>query len=102
MIDRAITFTQFLRPNGRQRSIEFIRPARIADAADYIIAASGRLEIEELMTGMVSMTVERDGEEEGAIAHEICANGPPVLEHIDKLLLEGAKRVTRQRKERSK
>lgn len=39
------------------------------------------------MTGQVSMTVERDKDGEvDVLAHEICANGPPVTDHVDKLI----------------
>lgn len=84
-MNTAIPFTQFLRPDGRQREVSIQRPADVADKAYKLISAGCRFEIEELTTGQVSMTVERDdpdGEAE-VLAMEIVPNGPRVPGAVD-------------------
>lgn len=81
----SIPFTQFLRPHGEQRAIEIERPKPIEDAAKMLLASGCHFDIEELTTGQISMTCEHDTQE-GALAHEICANGPPVLDAVDRLV----------------
>lgn len=81
-----IPFTQYLRPDGRQRPMTIVRPGPITEKAEAIIAAGYRFEIEELMHGKISMTI-FDPVDEEDVAIEVCANGPPVLEHVDKMIL---------------
>lgn len=81
----SIAFTQFLRPYGERRPMEIDRPKPIEDAAKMLVASGCRFDIEELTTGQISMTCEHDSME-GALAHEICNNGPPVLDAIDRLV----------------
>ena len=82
-----IPFTQFLMPNGTKRKVIITRPNDIAVKAQRLLDAGCRLEIEMLQTGEISMTVERDGEEQ-VLAHEICNNGPEVPIAVDKLISE--------------
>lgn len=85
-----IPFTQYLRPNGRTRPMTIDRPAAIEEKAHALIDLGARFEIEELMTGQVSMTCELDDEtdpeELHVLGHEICANGPSVIEAVDTLI----------------
>ncbi len=84
----SIRFTQFLRPNGERRAIEIDRPPEIEKAADALINEGCRFLIEELSTLEISMTCENDNLDEDyqVLAHELCANGPPVLEAVDRLV----------------
>lgn len=89
-----ILFTQYLRPNGRRKDVWVERSPEVAATAAKIKAAGYHFDIEELMTGHVSMTVEpntpdKDGED-APIAHVLCSNGPPVLEAVDKLVADAA------------
>lgn len=88
-----VTFTQYLRPDGRTRATWIERSAETAAAASALRAAGCRFDIEELQTGEVSMTVERDDEdgETAVLAHEVCANGPAVLDAVDRLVAAAAK-----------
>jgi hypothetical protein len=87
-----IVFTQFLRPDGRRQRVWIERPADIVKMAHAIEAAGGRFEIESLTTGDVSMTVEWGDDWPVAIA--VCPNGPPVVDAVDRLVREAAKRLT--------
>lgn len=66
-----IPFTQYLRPNGKRITTQFAAPREIEAKARSIIAAGYVFEIEELMNGLISMTI-GDGEQD--IAHELCKN----------------------------
>lgn len=84
-----IPFTQYLRPDGRRKSVEIIRSQPIMDKAEQIIAAGYSFEIEELSNGMISMTIsgyDPHIDEDGDVAHEICANGPDVPAKVDKMI----------------
>lgn len=83
----SITFTQFLRPNGRQKKTSIDRPAQIENRAEDLKKAGYRLEIEELTTGQVHMTVS-DPEEGIDIVRRICSNGPAVPRNVDSMILE--------------
>lgn len=78
-----IPFTQFLMPDGRQKSVEIDRPEPIATLAKGLIDQGCRFEIEMLQTGEISMEVMRHGK---PITGEICANGPDVPRRVDKMI----------------
>lgn len=84
----SIEFTQFLLPDGRQKKIKIDRPKAIEDLATELDDAGHRFEIEVLMNGVISMTVEIEGPdgEEITRAHELVENGPKVPKRIDKLI----------------
>lgn len=83
----SIPFTQYLRPDGEKRSVEIDRPADIETMARQLIADGARFEIEELTTLEISMTCDVVGEEDfDVLAHEVCQNGPPVLDAVDRLV----------------
>jgi hypothetical protein len=83
----SIPFTQYLRPDGRRRSVEIDRPAEVEAIAEQFIASGGRFECEVLMTGEISFTAvkEVDGEEQD-VEIVICENGPGVGEKVDELV----------------
>lgn len=87
----AIPFTQYLMPFGDFVGTTIDRPADVEADARAVIAAGFRFESEMLRTGEVSMEVLKDGGiDDGGdpvvIAHEVCANGPVVLEAVDRLV----------------
>ena len=84
----SIPFTQFLRPDGRTRAVLIDRPDAIALKAGELIARGYRFEVEELMDGTVSMTVEHADCEDGPFAIELCPNGPAVPETVDRLIAD--------------
>lgn len=83
-----IVFTQYLRPNGRTRTIWIERSPEVVAMAKTLTEAGYRFEAEELTTGHVSLTVERptDPDDEGPIAHELGMNGPGVPAMVDTLI----------------
>ncbi len=93
-----IEFTQFMRPNGRKVQVLISRPSSVAEAARSIVSSGARFEIEELMTGAISMTCEIDDAEEEVIvlAHELCPNGPKVPEAVDRLVQTASEALAKQ------
>ena len=87
-VNQSIPFTQYVRPNGRKRTVSIERPDEIVAKAAGLIKAGARFEIEELTDGTVSMTVEHpDAEDEGqSVSHLLCANGPDVPATVDRLV----------------
>ncbi len=81
-----IPFTQYLRPNGKQVQVTIDRPFEVIQKAQAIMLKGFKFEIEELMNGMVSMTVEKPYSDDGPIAHQICKNGPDVPVKVDQLV----------------
>lgn len=83
----SIPFTQYKMPDGRPVPVSIDRPAEIEALAKQFIERGGRYEVECLSTGEVSFTAVREIEgEEQDVAIEIAANGPPVLEAVDRLV----------------
>lgn len=85
-----IVFTQYLRPDGRQRTVWVERSPEIVALATRIIASGYHFDIEELADRTVSMTCEpnapdADGEDQ-PIAMELVPNGPAVLDAVDRLI----------------
>jgi hypothetical protein len=86
-----IPFTQFLMPDGRKTTVTIERPREIEEFAKAIMRRGYRFEIEMLSTGEVSMEIVRDVPDpdvDDLLANEICPNGPPVPEHVDKMIRE--------------
>ena len=96
-----VPFTQFLMPDGRRTPVRIERPDEICEQAQKLLKAGWRLEIEMLGTGAISMTVERDGDDDEIVcpAHEICDNGPAVPVAVDKLITEATAWVTKAARE---
>lgn len=86
----SIPFTQYLRPDGRQKLVEIARPAPVEAKARTILAAGYRFEAEHLAVPApfpdVSLTIADPAREED-VAIELCRNGPDVLAAIDRLIL---------------
>lgn len=85
-----VHFTQFLRPDGWRRDVSIDRPEDIGRAAQELIDAGCHLDIEELQTRDVSMSVEREDEEgeTDVLSNRVCVNGPPVLTNVDEMIRE--------------
>lgn len=92
-----LTFTQYLRPDGRTQQITcHVQEPEVAEAARRLTEAGARFEAEVLTTGEVSFTVEADGEdgEDQLLAIEIVPNKvPDVPEAVNRLLLAAAERL---------
>ena len=73
------TAIQFLRPDGRQRTVWQCLPIEHKPLYDSMQEADCRLECEELRTGEVSFTVS-NGEEDLDIS--LTSNGPKVVEGL--------------------
>lgn len=85
-----VVFTQYLRPHGRPVCVWIERPSAVVEMASRLVASGYHFDIEELMDGHVSMTVEQntpnaDGEDQ-PIAQELCPNGPDVPVAVDRLI----------------
>jgi hypothetical protein len=90
----SIPFTQYLLPDGREKQIAIDRPEDIENLAICLMKSGYHFDAEVLCTGEVSFTCERDGREDTEVLSiEICQNGPPVLEAIDKMIREASKRM---------
>jgi hypothetical protein len=103
MTKHSIPFTQFLRPDGRQKETFFdTDDEELADMGNDLAGKYNcRLEIEELMNGTVSMTVEKDDEDGDVfiLAHELCHNGPEVPRRVDALIRKAWQQVAKSKKE---
>lgn len=88
----SIPFTQYLRPNGRQRAIEIDMPVEIEELAQRFIEAGGSYEAEILTTGDVSLTASFpvDGEPED-IAIALAPNGPGIDDAVESVVRDSVK-----------
>ena len=90
----AVQFVQYVRPNGARRPVIIDRDPDTARKAAVLLDHGCRFDIEELMNGMVSMTVERDVDgEDDVVSIRLCHNGPAVPENVDALVEEAYERV---------
>ena len=90
-----IPFTQYLRPDGRKRAVEFDVIGNVAEKAKAIIDHGWIFEVEELTTLEASLTV-FDPESEVNVAIEVVRNGPPIVPAIDRIINEAHKVMTEQ------
>ena len=97
-----IPFIQYMRPNGRQVSVDFeCDDPEIENMACKIIAKGYQFEVEELSTGDISMTIYGPwvsayrvaGDECGDIVCEICKNDVSVVSAVKKLVLSGCEKI---------
>ena len=92
--DLRVPFVQFLRPDGRRRNIWIERDAERARKATALREQGCRFEVEELLTGEASMTVERlHGGEDELVSIRVVPNGPEVPPAVDELIDEAYERV---------
>jgi len=84
-----IEFTQYLRPDGRTRTVTIERPKDIEDLAEELRTIGARFEVEQLPMGDVSLEcLLGDPEEPKVLGHEIAQNGPEILDAVDKLVIQ--------------
>ena len=88
----SIPFTQFLRPNGRQKPTVIDMPEETEGLAKTLVQAGCRFEIEELSTGMVNMECMLG---DHCICGELCPNGPEVPGAVEKLVRAAYGRLDR-------
>lgn len=83
-----IPFTQHLMPDGRRVPQWIERPPEIEARARELIALGFSFHCEMLSDfRSISLTIEGSNDE-GDLAIELCANGPAVLEAVDRLVME--------------
>jgi hypothetical protein len=91
-----IPFTQYLRPDGRQKGVNIARPPEVEALASSLIAKHCVFEVEELTTGEASLTCECVDPEDGdsvTLAIEVVPNGPEVPAAVDRLVQAAAKQL---------
>jgi len=84
-IEMSIKFTQFLRPDGRQKVVYIDLDSATEELAMKIVEEGYRFEVEELSTGQISMSISNDDED---AALRVCNNGPEVPLTIVKMITE--------------
>jgi len=90
----SIPFTQYVLPNGRKEPTSIETSKEVDKIAHDLIDAGCRFDIEILRTGQVSMTCEREPENEeddGILSMEICENGPKIINAVTKLVNNASK-----------
>lgn len=85
-----IPFVQYLRPSGRKSEVSIDMPEDIWAKAQALIAADCHFDIEELSTGMVSMTCETF---DHLLSIQVCENGPAVVTAVETLVMDAYQRV---------
>jgi len=93
-----IPFTQFLMPDGRKRKQWIKRPREIEAQAFALIKQHGVSFEMELLSDYetVSFTTQIDSQDE-PLAIELCKNGPPVPDAIDRLVKSTADALAQDR-----
>lgn len=83
----SITFTQYLRPNGKKLMVVIDMDKDTEDKAIKLIQHGCHFEIEVLNTGLVAMySYKRDDED--CISIKLCENGPSIVEGVKELINE--------------
>ncbi len=90
---KPVKFTQYLRPDGRRKTIRLQVPDEIGAIAEQVVAAGYHFDAEVLMDEKtVSFTCEPDEPDEDGedqpIASELVENGPGVGEAVHRLFAE--------------
>lgn len=80
-----VEFTQFMLPDGRRHKTFIARPKAIAEKVREICRSGGRLEIERLSNGVISMEIVRG---EDSLSIKLCPNDPSVPRVVDELVNE--------------
>lgn len=86
MVARTIPFTQYLRPDGRKQDVLTSDPSYTDEdlkAAQAIIDAGFRFEIEVLTNGMISMTI---SDSDGDYVNKLCSNTISVPDTVKRLI----------------
>jgi len=92
----SIAFIQYLRPHGTRQEIYIKRDHVIEMMATQLIHAGCRFEIEELMNGKISMTVENYEYSEkfnSPVSSAVTDNGPAVIAAVDSIIVEAFQKL---------
>jgi hypothetical protein len=93
-----ILFTQYLRPDGKRRPMYVTCPPDLEEQVVELLERGVYFDIEELRTGVVSMTAEDETvEDSGPLAHELCKNDPVAVPAAVRRLLEDAIKARKPR-----
>lgn len=90
-----IEFTQYLRPDGKTRQVWIEVPRKIQAKSDALINAGYHFNVEELSTGMVSMTCEQRSTE-NLISIRVCPNDKHVPENVWDLIKDSYSKIFSQ------
>ncbi len=78
-----VEFTQFMRPDGREKTVNTTLPVSAKEAYQEMLVADCRLEIEVLQNGAVSATISNGDEDIDCILR---ANGPGLQKAIANMI----------------
>ena len=97
-----IPFTQYLRPYGHKQPIwiDCFEDEKTNALAASVIEDGFVFEIEQLTTGMISMTSHHkdDVDQDLTISMRLCSNGPDVPRNVKKLVESTAKMRDKEKK----
>lgn len=78
-----IKFTQFVRPRGDKRAVEFNASPGAEALAKELVGAGWSFECEVLMNGEVHLDC---CDEEEQLSNQVCENGPEVVVAVERLI----------------
>ena len=84
----SILFTQYLRPNGRKQHITIDLDPETEQIAHEMQDFGFYFDIEELQTGMISMTCEHPSLDD-LVSIQVCPNGPGIDQVVKTLVEDG-------------
>ena len=82
----SILFTQYKMPHGFTEDVTTDSTPEIEAKAHELLDFGFKFDIEMLSTGMISMTCEKEGEEDEIVAIELSENGPEIREKLISLV----------------
>jgi hypothetical protein len=87
---KAVTFTQFMRPDGRQVEVLTDMPDEVADLAAALQSRGYLFEIEVLTTGHVNADISDPGDEDRILGAAFVPNGPDVPGALETMIRKAA------------
>lgn len=90
MNELAISFTQYMRPDGRSRQVMHLCDEETYDRASRLIDRGMSFSCEVLTTGECAFYVDKNDE---SVVTEICQNGPEVMEAVKRLIFRAEERI---------
>lgn len=88
-----VAFTEYVRPNGRKRQRTVSVSSDIAPLAAALVNVGCYFDIEELRTGAISLTCERQVAEHEVLAHEIRQSWADVFNATEVLVIKAHERL---------
>ena len=92
---RTITFTEYIRPNGRKKEVELECPSDTKHKADGLVRKGYRFECETLPDKTISLTAV-DPNDEGDVAIELCGRRSAIPNAVRSLVSEAVVFDSRQ------